>query len=871
MPFRERDHVATWLTPLALLLACQGGEGVALRAKPTLAPAPPELDAGSCTPPAPTIAPAWPESVSDPALLSASHRYFAIRVLDQATRAPIAGARLTTTNQVVYLTDNLGQVAFYEPGLMGEQVYFSVQRAGYELAADGLGQRGRVLRCDEGQSAEILLTRSGEPSELDGGDEATRALQTPVPSPAACFGVQAIDRETKRGIPLVFVRGADREFVTDSQGWAALCEPSLLGRTLALGITSHGYDYAAGELTVDAQPGARTRIELTRRNLAQRLYRSTGQGIYRDSILLGLRTPLAAPLLNARVIAQDAVAVVPFRGRLLWIWGFTDRPDYPLGNFGNTGALSDPFGAGGLDPLLGVDARYFTTADGNARPLSDAIPPTPLPTWLSSLFTVVDARGETQVLGIYSKPDAQLAIQASGVVQFDSERELLTTTGSPFPLQNYVLPSGQPLHVQHGASDYIYFGSPVRVLATAEAAADPSQYEVFSAFTEQASNAVVRDTAGAISYAFRKGALESTPRRLSAAGVPPEQVLAGQLRDVETGSALQTNGAGGQAWLKRSQRFARVMQQVGGSSSFLGEVWYAEADTPMGPWIYARKILSHDRYGFAGPYIHGEHDTAAGPVLLFEGSYTDALAGASFPRTARYHRNQLVYALPLDEPRLALPVAIYERTEGSRPEYQTKPQLRAPLPAMTPSFYAPERQSPGTQAVFWSAPACAERTLTLSPTPTTPPLFWAIAPDEPTRSSQLIPLYRRVQEGAVTLDRAPVDESHDVFAYVWPSPIQVPLPVGDFLAGLQANAGPDQCAAETQPNAGVDITLDGSAISTQPATALTYRWTAWPSGCVLAATPKHTLRLLRGIHSFGFEVADAQANTSRDHVTIEVR
>jgi len=66
-----------------------------------------------------------------------------------------------------------------------------------------------------------------------------------------------------------------------------------------------------------------------------------GQGIYRDSVLLGLRAPLQQPLLNGQVLGQDTVIVTPYRGKLYWFWGDTDRASYPLGNFGASGATSE--------------------------------------------------------------------------------------------------------------------------------------------------------------------------------------------------------------------------------------------------------------------------------------------------------------------------------------------------------------------------------------------------------------------------------------------------------------------------------------------------------------------------------------------------
>ena len=94
-------------------------------------------------------------------------------------------------------------------------------------------------------------------------------------------------------------------------------------------------------------------------------------------------------------------------------------------------------------------------------------------------------------------------------------------------------------------------------------------------------------------------------------------------------------------------------------SSFLGEVWYAEADTPLGPWVYARKIVTHDDYSFYNPKQHPIFDQDGGRIIFFEGTYTTTFSGNKDP-TPRYDYNQVMYQLDLADPRLALPVAVYE-------------------------------------------------------------------------------------------------------------------------------------------------------------------------------------------------------------------
>jgi hypothetical protein len=89
----------------------------------------------------------------------------------------------------------------------------------------------------------------------------------------------------------------------------------------------------------------------------------------------------------------------------------------------------------------------------------------------------------------------------------------------------------------------------------------------------------------------------------------------------------------------------------GGKPSDFGELWYAEADSPAGPWGKAVKILSHENYTFYNPRLHPEFTAASSPILIFEGTYTAEFANHPNP-TPRYNYNQILYRLELDDPAL---------------------------------------------------------------------------------------------------------------------------------------------------------------------------------------------------------------------------
>lgn len=167
---------------------------------------------------------------------------------------------------------------------------------------------------------------------------------TAVPPASEYFTIRVVDEQTGRGVPLVELRTVNGiRFYTDSAGVVAFHEPGLMNTRVFFHVSSHGYEfkrdsfrYAGTRLQVT--PGASVELKIRRINVAQRLYRMTGAGIYRDSVLVGRKPLTARPLLNAQVFGSDSVVNAVYRGKVHWFWGDTNRPSYPLGNFHVPGA-----------------------------------------------------------------------------------------------------------------------------------------------------------------------------------------------------------------------------------------------------------------------------------------------------------------------------------------------------------------------------------------------------------------------------------------------------------------------------------------------------------------------------------------------------
>src|SRR5207249_299252 len=101
------------------------------------------------------------------------------------------------------------------------------------------------------------------------------------------FAIHVVDDRSGRGVPLVELKTVSNvSFWTDSAGYAAIDDPALLGRKTFFAVWSHGYEFPKDALGIrgkalDLTPGGVTTLKITRLNLAERLYRITGEGIYR--------------------------------------------------------------------------------------------------------------------------------------------------------------------------------------------------------------------------------------------------------------------------------------------------------------------------------------------------------------------------------------------------------------------------------------------------------------------------------------------------------------------------------------------------------------------------------------------------------------
>ena len=172
-------------------------------------------------------------------------------------------------------------------------------------------------------------------------------------------------------------------------------------------IRSHGYEaekdgfgYRGAAFVITE--GGTAQVVIHRLNIARRLYRVTGEGIYRDSVLTGDKVPIREPLLERPGLRPgQRCELRSFRERSTGSGAIRIVPTIPLGNFHVPGATSELPGRGGLEPETGVDLTYFVDDNGFARPTAPM--PGEGPTWLSGLTVLEDASGRERMFAFYAK------------------------------------------------------------------------------------------------------------------------------------------------------------------------------------------------------------------------------------------------------------------------------------------------------------------------------------------------------------------------------------------------------------------------------------------------------------------------------------
>lgn len=486
------------------------------------------------------------------------------------------------------------------------------------------------------------------------------------------FGIEVVDQDTHRGVPMVELKTTSNiSLYTDSNGLIAFFEPGLMNQKVWFEISAHGYEFAADGfglrgVTLETKPGTVAQLKIKRLNIAERLYRITGQGIYRDTVLLGRKAPIAEPLLNGAVTGQDSVLTAIYRGKLYWFYGDTSRLSYGLGNFATSGATSQL--PDKLDPSVGFDLKYFLDQDGFSKRMA------PLKgegvVWLSALFVLPAPTGRERMLAWFQRRHGLGEVFENGFMAYDDEKDLFEKLKG-FPVNPPIVPQGYPFRAMSENQDFIYFTVPypaLRVRAAWASCLDLAAYEGFTClkpgttYSGADHTQLERDQDGKLVWGWKRGTPPLKPREqealITAGQMHPDESRF-RLREPDTEKVILLNSCSC-FWNEYRKRYIMIACEVHGATA-LGEIWYSEAEHPEGPWDYGRKIITHankkgDAHDFYNPTQHPFFDQQGGRVIYLEGTYVNTFSGN--PHTTPYYEyNQIMYRLELADPRLKLPAA----------------------------------------------------------------------------------------------------------------------------------------------------------------------------------------------------------------------
>lgn len=531
------------------------------------------------------------------------------------------------------------------------------------------------------------------------------------------FVVQVLDAETNRGVPLIWLETTSHiRVVTDSNGVAVFTQPELLPLPLPAGegtaasssspppppplvqvwlsVYGPGYfhlpdDFGFPGETVDFVAGGKKTIYVYRNQASERLYRMTGAGIYAESVVAGIPTPLKHPLINSGVVGQDSTQATVHNKTVHWFFGDTNKAGFPLGNFYTTGATSSYAAPATLPAQSGVDLDYFSDAAGNfvapMAPPSLQQPAAPNgPVWVGGLASLGDGNGE--LVTFYTKVGGGMAAQWWGMLQFDAAVNRFVEGGAAgssgvgarwnassqdnplYPLYSNVMGS----HSTVVGDGYVYFTSAYpayRAPATVDALSKlPQMYEAWTCLepgTTVADGKVVRDpTSGNVIYSWTPltpALTEADEKALVVKGVLKQGEGWINLSDAKSGGSVAL-ARGSTHWNKHIGGYLLISEPTAA-----GQIWVAKSETAeiTGPYRTATMVAAHNSTGSGigggggtsdtglatNCYNPTQHtfmsNTTTSPgdeVVYFSCTFVTSFAPLQH-KTERYDYNSLVYRL----------------------------------------------------------------------------------------------------------------------------------------------------------------------------------------------------------------------------------
>lgn len=424
--------------------------------------------------------------------------------------------------------------------------------------------------------------------------------------------INIVDEDSGWPVPLVELRTTHNvRFASDNAGVVAFDLPEMMGIETWLFVEGHGYTVPAdgfGYRGVRVTPteGGELTIEVARQLPGKRLGRITGAGIFGEAQRFGEHNDWR----EQGIVGCDSVQYTEHNGRAYWGWGDTSVARYPLGLFDMLSATTSLQPLERFEPPVKLRYDYFKDDEGRPRSVADM--PGDGPTWLSGYTTVKDKQGKSHLVATYDKIRAPLTTYERGLCEWNEETKQFDHVETLWSLtaDQQAVPEALMGHVTRWTDEsgerWLLFGDPFPTMKcrdSYEAWRDPQAWQ----------------------------SIETQDKVATADG--KQQIK---------------HHRGSIAYNAYRDKWVAVFTQFGGESSPLGEIWYAEADQPTGPWHSAVKVVTHNNYTFYNPRLHAEWAEDDSPVLLFEATYTATFTDHARP-TGRHDYNQVLYRLDLDE------------------------------------------------------------------------------------------------------------------------------------------------------------------------------------------------------------------------------
>jgi hypothetical protein len=475
------------------------------------------------------------------------------------------------------------------------------------------------------------------------------------------FIIKVVDKNSQRGIPMVELKTLNAiKAYSDNEGYIALSEPDLMDLDLYFEIKSTGYKYPKDPtgrqgVTLTLTAGEDTTLVLQRVNIAERLYRITGSGKHIHSNKLKQSTAGQPPPITAGVLGQDSNLAIPYKGKIIWVWGDTFLPSTYQGNFSVAAAWTPIPGPVTWSPNNNIPLEYIIGENGLTRPMIQLNGPGYV--WFDWLMTLHSDDGTEKLVAKYARVNAYFGNYERGIALFNDDKEIFEKVEEVDPWITQTHTCQHPAPVEVGVKDYYYLFDDFsfsRVKSDLAEITNPRAYEYFSCLTKDnhknPSTKIDRNKNGEIQYMWKKDVLpfsyQDQEKLIASGDLKLEEGLI-HTRDIITGKKVDI-GRGSIAWNPFRHRWICIW----GSQ----DIWFAEADTPVGPWVYARKVVAHKQF-FYNPVHHSFLDQEDGRFIFFEGTFTKFFSNeAPIPR---YDYNQLMYGLSLQNEDVILPVPIY--------------------------------------------------------------------------------------------------------------------------------------------------------------------------------------------------------------------